>query len=212
MQPANHRTFVAGVAVLAVCLALVAVRPGAAGEQSALWAALRSGEAIALMRHALAPGTGDPASFDIADCTTQRNLSDIGRAQAGRIGERFRENGVLGPVVYSSAWCRCLETAELLGFGDVSRLPALNSFYTARQRETAQTTALIEWLKSRQKDSPAILVTHQVNITALTGVYPTSGEFVVARLGTDGKVQVLGSIRPQADAITSRCDCGEDQQ
>lgn len=209
-RPKHHRS--TAVLLLLACLQFGLVHPIKAAEPDRLWEALRSGEAVAMMRHALAPGIGDPASFDIDDCTTQRNLSDVGRAQAKRIGDRFRENGITGATVKSSAWCRCLETSELLGFRAVSRLPALNSFFTARQREETQTTELKEWLNERQKSTPVVLVTHQVNITALTGVFPVSGEIVVLRLGPEGEVKVLGSIRPQDDANTSRCDCGEDDQ
>ena len=207
----RHCRLVAALLLIA-CLQVGLAYPICAAGSESLWQALRSGEAVAMMRHALAPGTGDPASFDIDDCTTQRNLSDIGRGQAKRIGDRFRENGISDATVKSSAWCRCLETAELLGFGEVTRLAALNSFFSARDREGAQTAELKEWLENRAKNTPAILVTHQVNITALTGVFPVSGEIVVVRYPPNGEVKVLGTIRPQEDANTSRCDCGEDDQ
>ncbi len=195
-----------------VCLTLSALRPLAAAEPDELWSALRSGEAVALMRHALAPGTGDPADFNIDDCSTQRNLSEIGRAQASRIGDRFRENGIAQAEVFSSAWCRCLETADLLDLGEVKRLASLNSFYTAREREAPQTSDLKAWLRNRTPGTPAVLVTHQVNITALTGVFPTSGQIVVVRIEADDTATVLGSIRPEAEANASRCDCGDDDQ
>ncbi len=210
MQYPNRRTVVAGVLLASVGLASPGTHAALAGELDALWSALRSGQAIAVMRHALAPGTGDPASFAIGDCSTQRNLSDVGRAQAKRVGEMFRERGMPRAAVFSSAWCRCLETAELLDLGEVKPLPALNSFYTAREREDQQTAALKTWLASRARDTAVVLITHQVNITALTGVFPTSGEIVVVRPEAGGEVMVLGTIRPQDDANTSRCDCGED--
>lgn len=200
------------LALLALCLVLGGARPAAAVEATELWQALARGEAVALMRHALAPGTGDPAGFDVDDCTTQRNLSDIGRTQAERIGEMFLENGIKQARVWSSAWCRCLETAELLRLGEVGRLPALNSFYTAREREGAQTADVKAWLAARQESRPLVLVTHQVNITALAGVYPVSGEIVVIRQEPDGEVKVLGSIRPDGKANASRCDCGEEPE
>lgn len=83
-------------------------------ENAVLWSALRGGEHVVLMRHAVAPGTGDPAGFELDDCSTQRNLSERGREQARATGERFRANGVTDAAVYSSQWCRCLETARLL--------------------------------------------------------------------------------------------------
>jgi phosphohistidine phosphatase SixA len=189
--------------VILLVLTVVAGSPAMAKDDAALWNAVRSGTAFAMMRHALAPGTGDPETVVIGDCTTQRNLSDSGRAQARAIGASFRANGIAKARVLSSAWCRCVETADLLGFGKTEVLNALNSFFTDRGREPAQTAALKVWISKdrpvRTAGNPLVLVTHQVNITALTGVFPRSGEIVIARLGVDGGVEVLGRLFP-ADA------------
>lgn len=174
-----------------------APQAAAGGEDGKLWAALRSGQAVALMRHALAPGTGDPAGFRLGDCSTQRNLSDDGRAQARAIGERFRANGIDQAEVRSSQWCRCLETAELLGLGPVAPMPALNSFFQDRARSPAQTADLRRHLRMREAGRALVLVTHQVNITALTRVGPASGEIVVVRSGGHGSIQVAGTIRTE---------------
>lgn len=177
--------------------------PAQAQNETALWEAVRSGTAFAMMRHALAPGTGDPQTVVIGDCTTQRNLSDSGRAQARKIGAGFRANGIPAARVFTSAWCRCVETAELLGLGKVENLAPLNSFFTNRESEPAQTAALTSWISAdkavRTAGKPLVLVTHQVNITALTGVYPRSGEIVVARYAEGGELKVLGRLMP-ADA------------
>jgi 8-oxo-(d)GTP phosphatase len=165
-----------------------------ADNSPALWNALRSGAAFAIMRHALAPGTGDPETVVIGDCTTQRNLSDTGRDQSREIGEKFRANGISAARVYTSAWCRCAETAELLNIGAVKVLPPLNSFFVTPDRAVPQTAALTNWLAKNKADAPLVLVTHQVNITALTEVYPRSGEIVVARLDGNGNIRVLGTI------------------
>ena len=167
--------------------------PSLAGEAAA-WQGLRSGGHVALIRHALAPGTGDPAAFALDDCSTQRNLSDSGRGQAARIGARFRQESIESARVLSSQWCRCLETAELLGLGPVEGLPILNSFYERRENQTPQTRALEDWIAEQDLGQPVVLVTHQVNITALTGVFPTSGEMVVIRRTEDGGTVVVGSI------------------
>jgi len=82
------------------------------------WASVTDGSAVVLMRHALAPGGGDPVGFKLRDCSTQRNLSDQGRAQAVNIGNTLRQNGINSPMVLSSQWCRCLETARLLDMGE----------------------------------------------------------------------------------------------
>ncbi|HSA82178.1 MAG TPA: histidine phosphatase family protein [Geminicoccaceae bacterium] len=170
--------------------------PVPAAEQAALFDALREGGAVALIRHALAPGTGDPAGFRLDDCATQRNLSDAGREQARALGERLRAEGVARAAIYSSQWCRCLETARLLDLGEVRELPALNSFFNDRSRADQQTDELRSFLRAAPPSDPLVLVTHQVNIRTLTGEAPRSGEIIVVALPLGGQVAVLGRIPP----------------
>jgi broad specificity phosphatase PhoE len=181
----------------ALLLALTTATSAHAAEpaDTGLWQQLRSGEAAALMRHAPAPGTGDPPGFDVNDCRTQRNLSAEGREQARAIGERLRRNGIARAQVFSSRWCRCLDTARLLGLGDVQPFDGLNSFFRDRGAETERSAATLTLIAERTKpgQAPLVLVTHQVNVTALTGVFPGSGEVVVVRPAGDG-LEVLGRI------------------
>ena len=149
---------------------------------------------IYLLRHALAPGMGDPEEFNVEDCRTQRNLSEEGRRQAFRIGVRFRDNGIKNAYVVSSQWCRCLETAKLLGYGNITENKILNSFFDQLHLQDKRTTSLRGWLLNNQSDVPLILVTHQVNITALTGIYPTSGEAVVIKVVDGVSIKTLGTI------------------
>ena len=149
---------------------------------------------VFLMRHALAPGMGDPQNFDVNDCKTQRLLSDEGRLQAQMVGEKFRQSGLKSARVKSSQWCRCKETARLLKLGVVEEIQFLNSFFDTPEREGPQTTALRKWLFEQASSSGLILVTHQVNITALTGVVPSSGELVVIRLKKPFAIEVVGTI------------------
>ena len=165
-----------------------------ADTESILWDALKSGGHVALLRHALAPGTGDPPEFQLGQCTTQRNLSDTGRDQARTIGGLFRENGIQKARVFSSQWCRCMETAKLLALGPVAELPVLNSFFQHYERRESQTKLLSEWLGEQRLDRPTVLVTHQVNITALTGIYPDSGEMVIVHRSPNGTITVIGTI------------------
>lgn len=146
------------------------------------------------MRHALAPGTGDPADFELEDCTTQRNLSDQGREQARRIGDAFEQRGIQVDQVLTSQWCRCRETAELLDMGPVEDFPAINSFFQDRSSEPAQTRATRDYLAGLTDDLRPLLVTHQVNISALTGVFPRSGEVIVINVSPDGDIDLLGRI------------------
>ena len=168
----------------------------AAASVDAAWQALRAGEAVALIRHAVAPGIGDPPNFDIGDCATQRTLSEEGRAQSRLIGETFRARGISDAAVFSSQWCRCLETARLLGFGTVEVETALNSFFAEPGRAEEQTAALQDVIAKLPRERPSILVTHQVNITAMTGVYPASGEIVILQTGGNGQPMVLGRFVP----------------
>lgn len=158
------------------------------------FAALDTPGAIAIMRHALAPGTGDPAEFDVEDCKTQRNLDARGQDQARRIGLALGEAGISFDHVWSSQWCRCLETAELMKVGPITAQPALNSFFRQRERAGRQIAELLDQLEALPDTERAMLVTHQVNITALTGVFPASGEIVIIRLTDAGEVEVLDQI------------------
>ena len=162
-----------------------------------LWNSLRSGEHFALLRHAIAPGTGDPSGFKLDSCQTQRNLSEEGRDQAVKIGKLFRENRIQTARVFSSQWCRCLETAKLLELGPVQDLSFLNSFFNNYESRESQTQKLSEWLHEQPLGQPLVLVTHQVNITALTNVYPSSGELVIIRRSKTGEFRVIGTIKTE---------------
>ena len=158
------------------------------------WALLERPGAVGVMRHALAPGTGDPARFELGECATQRNLDARGRAQARAIGEALRARGIGFDAVLSSRWCRCLDTAGEMAVGEVRPYPPLDSFFRNRAEGPAQTAALRAFLAARPEDERLMLVTHQVNITALTGVFPASGEIVVIDVSPQGAVEVLGTI------------------
>lgn len=190
---------VAGLVFL-VCLVIGFPVAGFAGEENAyLLQRLKAGHSFIVMRHAIAPGTGDPDNFSLRDCSTQRNLSDAGRKQASAIGDKFRANGIAEAKVFSSQWCRCLETAELLKVGAIRELPPLNSFFQKYEQRDVQTENLQKWLDTRDFTIPHVLVTHQVNITALTGYYPASGELVIVQRSKAGDIEVVGTIKTKAD-------------
>lgn len=194
----NRYSGLSGRIVLFALLLVQVIGPIRADEQrnatEQFRVALNTPGAFVLMRHALAPGTGDPDQFSEQDCSTQRNLSQGGRDQAVRIGAKLREYSAGPFAVYSSAWCRCMDTAKLLDLGPVEKLPPLNSFFRQWEREQLQTDQLNNWMAEREPDGIPVLVTHQVNITALTDVYPTSGEMVVVTLDNDHSVRVLGRL------------------
>lgn len=156
------------------------------------WSALRSPGHFALIRHASAPGTLDPPGWRLGDCSTQRNLSEGGRVQAARMGDLFRANGIAAARLYSSQWCRCLDTAMLTRLGDVAPQPLLNSFAEDRSSSGPQVEALRGWIGRLALDGPTLLVTHAVVISALSPASPASGEIVVMRREADGRLSVQG--------------------
>ena len=179
----------------------VGSRPPATGQPStdpALeLARSRDPGIVTLLRHGRAPGVGDPAGFSLDDCATQRNLSEEGREDARRLGEALRAVGVREADVRSSQWCRCLETARLMADRPRSdRRAYLNSFFAGQGDESASTQALraavLQKLDSRR---PTFFVTHQVNITALTGVVPAEGEAIFVRATAAGTIEVVGRAR-----------------
>jgi broad specificity phosphatase PhoE len=181
---------------IAILVALLLSTSSAWAGEEAAWAAMREGRAVLLMRHASAPGTGDPPGFVLGDCTTQRNLDEAGRLQAQRWGALLRKKGIDEPRLLSSRWCRALETAELLGLAPVEPLPMLDSFFVQADRKGQQTEALREFLGTLPATPPVVLISHQVNITALTGIFPRSGEALILALPLKDRPQVLTRIPP----------------
>lgn len=181
--------------VTALASAALALLVQAAYASEVAWQALRAGGTVALMRHSRAPGVGDPPDFRLNDCATQRNLSTEGREEARRIGEQFRRRQVHVERVLSSRWCRALETARL-AFGDrVEAYPALDSFFAGRDRQDDQTRALRSLVEKWQGSGTLVLITHQVNITALTGVFPSESEILVLKPETNGGFGIVDRIR-----------------
>lgn len=168
--------------------------PRHARAEAAAWQALRDG-GIVLFRHAIAPGGGDPPGMRLGECSTQRNLDATGRAQARRIGEALRAQGVAVGAVLASEWCRTMETAELAFPGAARPEPAFNSFFADRAAGPARTEAARALLRAWQGPGALFVSTHQVNITALTGIVPASGEGVVVQVA-GGALAVVGRIRP----------------
>ncbi|PTT92429.1 histidine phosphatase family protein [Pelomonas sp. HMWF004] len=148
---------------------------------------------VLLMRHATAPGGGDPSGFTLGDCSTQRNLSDEGRAQARHIGQQLRALRLPVAAVWHSQWCRTRETAELMAVGPCQPEPLFNSFFDDPGREQAFTAQARQRLAAWANPAALLVVTHQVNITALSGVFPSSGEIVAMRFDSPAG-RVLGQL------------------
>ena len=152
---------------------------------------LKEGGNIIFIRHALAPGSGDPENFDLNDCNTQRNLSNQGIKQSERLGLFFLKNQIPIDVVLSSEWCRCKDTAKY-AFENYKTFSALNSFYSNKyqKNKNTQMSDLREYLKSWKSDKNLILVTHYVTILEIINKSSSSGEILI----TDSKLNLLGTI------------------
>lgn len=183
-----------GVYLLA-CLLAVPPAVLEAADPDDLVARLQQGGHVLMMRHAYAPGFGDPPHFQLEDCTTQRNLDDKGRTQAVAVGEWLKSKGVLEAKVYSSQYCRCLETARLIDFGPVTPLPALNSFFERRQDREPNLRVLKDFLSRQPANGPLlILVTHAVTIQAVAGLSVGSGHAVLLKLIPGHNAGVVGRL------------------
>jgi phosphohistidine phosphatase SixA len=152
---------------------------------------LKGSDHVLLMRHAYAPGVGDPPGYVLERCETQRVLNQEGKNQAARIGRWLRGQGVQKALVFTSPWCRCRQTAELLNVGPVTVEPSLASFFDASHLASAQNAslqALISQALKAKGEQPLILVTHHVNILAFMGQNIGSGDMVLARVNPQGQL------------------------
>ena len=157
-----------------------------------LWAEAKEGDKIILIRHALAPGGGDPPGFKIDDCKTQRNLDKVGIEQSKAIGKLFKKNKIPVDKVLSSQWCRCKDTAKY-AFKNYFEFSALNSTFQSSfaKNEPKQLKQLKTFVNNWDGDGGnLVLITHYSIITAITNAVPSSGEIVI----TDKKFNVLSTI------------------
>ena len=153
---------------------------------------LEYGEKLIFIRHAYAPGSGDPNNFNLSDCLTQRNLSEEGRKQAQKIGEFFKKNKFKIEKVFSSEWCRCKETAEI-AFKNYSTKNFLNSFYSSKyaKNKTNQIKELNDYVSQLKSSKNIVFVTHYVLISEVLNYAPSSGEIVVS----DKNFNIIGSAK-----------------
>ena len=142
---------------------------------------LKEGKKLIFIRHAIAPGNGDPDNFNIKDCSTQRNLDSNGIEQSKKIGLFFKNNNIKIDKILSSEWCRCKDTANY-AFGNFQTFDALNSFYDERfaDNETKQIKDLKQYVKNWDSDKNLIFVTHYVVISSILSTASSSGELVIS--------------------------------
>ena len=185
--------------LLALASMATLLLPPAPTSADARFARLSETGIVAIVRHAHAPGTGDPESFTLDNCATQRNLGVRGREQAREIGAAIHAAGAIVDRVLTSQWCRCRDKARLLDVGPVEDLPVLNAFFGNPARSDRQTADLRQFLYGLLLGETLILVTHYVNNRALTGRGVTSGGVILLQIGRDRTVSVVDEtlIGPQ---------------
>ena len=134
---------------------------------------------VIFLRHAIAPGYGDPSNFKLGDCNTQRNLSFEGIEQAKMIGDYFRTNKIKFSEILSSEWCRCIDTISNMGIGKWEEFEGLNSFFQSFSDKSQVIKILLKKLDTIKDDDLILMVTHQVVISHITGISPSSGGVVL---------------------------------
>jgi phosphohistidine phosphatase SixA len=194
----HHSHYMRGlILALVSVLALTLIPHNASAKSLAIWDSLQGTNPkgyVLLMRHALAPGVGDPANLRVGDCSTQRNLNDQGRQDARDIGQWIKRREVRILRVESSRWCRAKETAKLLGLGPVRLNKNLDSLFQDEDALNDPQTANIRKriVSHRNTSGLLIFVGHFVNISAVVGVSVDSGEGVLVRANSQGQIKVVG--------------------
>jgi phosphohistidine phosphatase SixA len=158
--------------------------------QTELAKAMQDGQHVLLMRHADAPGFGDPQGYQLSQCSTQRNLGEHGKKQAKATGDWLAKQGITKAQVYSSPWCRCFDTASLLNKGAVKKEAALGSFFddmSQAQKQTEALTKFIQLERIQHPKAPIIMVTHHVNIESFTGQVLNSGDMILVKVDSSGR-------------------------
>ena len=191
------RRFVSKNFMVVVLLLCSLMTQSAYANELAIWDKLQGTNPkgyVLLLRHTIAPGVGDPENFKLNDCSTQRNLSQVGRDDAKAVGDWLKRRDIKISRVESSRWCRAKETAQLLGIGKVRLNTNLDSlFESADPAKAIQTVRvkkqIVDW---RNKSGLLVLVGHFVNIGAVTGVGVGSGEGVLVKADSKGKITVVG--------------------
>lgn len=180
---------VARIVALALCVGATA----AANAADPIWDAARAPGSVVVLRHSYAPGAFDPPDARLDDCSTQRNLDEAGRAQARRVGEAFRDNGVEVGTVLSSPRCRCLDTARL-AFGNAEAWAPLGGALRDDDLRKRHLVAIRQRMAEHTSGPPLVLVTHGSVIGDLAGIDVRMGGFVVMRRAADGSHPVAGQL------------------
>ena len=148
-----------------------------------------------MLRHAIAPGFGDPDNIKIGDCSTQCNLDEQGREQSQQIGRWLKQNNIAPSAIYSSQWYRCLDTARLLNLGAVKELAALNSFFQMPENREKDLRNLKAFIAEQTTDNNLIImVTHSVTISAISGQNVASGDEVLLKINEKKPYELVSTV------------------
>jgi broad specificity phosphatase PhoE len=181
----------------AFLLLMLVAAPSAQADEATLWALLQQGGQVVLVRHAVTdPGVGDPPGFKLDDCTTQRNLSAEGKADAERLGAAIKARKVPVARVLTSPWCRCRDTARI-AFGGADVDATLGNLFTHPQNRERQVAGFHRLVAAAPKTGNLFLITHGATILAFTGVSPGTAEMVILTPEAGGKFRVAGRIAPK---------------
>ena len=183
--------------VAAIVLGLLLLGGSPAAADDALWALLKGGGHIVMFRHATAPGVYDPPGMRLDDCATQRNLDDQGREEARRIGAAFRARAIRVDKVLSSRWCRCTETAQL-AFGRFEIWEPISGARPGSDLEKERTAQVRRVVSTPLSGGNVVMVSHNFNIRALTGLSTLSGEMVVLTPKGNDTFTIAGRLAPSA--------------
>ena len=181
----------------ALVLATLVLGASPAAADDAFWALLKAGGQVVMMRHATAPGTFDPPGMRLDDCATQRNLDEQGREEARRIGAAFRARAIPVDKVLSSRWCRCVDTARL-AFGRVELWEPISGARPGSDLEKQRTAEVRRFVSTPFTGGNVVLVSHNFNIRALTGLSTQSGEMVVLTPRGNDTFTIAARLGPSA--------------
>ncbi len=183
-----------GVLLLSVLTGAFAALPASAATENELWALLQTGGQYVLIRHGVTtPGSGDPPGMRLDDCSTQRNMTDEGRAEARAVGAAFRARSIPVSTILSSPWCRCMETARL-AFGEPEVWLPLSNLFDRPENQEQQVSQMLVLVSTVSRGGNVVLVTHGSTIAALTGVSPAPAEMVIVTPLGQGKFRIAGRL------------------
>ncbi|MGH6682314.1 MAG: histidine phosphatase family protein [Pseudolabrys sp.] len=184
------------ILILSIMLSMLKAAPARA-DDGEVWALMKKPGHIVLLRHGNAPESPpDADKIDFKNCATQRKLDEAGRAQAKRVGDEFRKHGIAHARLFSSQYCRAMDTASLTGLGPVKELPLLNQTFLGNPAGMKQASETAHAFMKKLPPGPlAIMVSHVPNIMAISGTMLGSGEFAVVHVDASGGVTVDGRIK-----------------